>query len=122
MTVITARRDVCGADEAGRAGTGSSPATARRADRAGGGRERPLRLPRRPLGAGHPQTIAPMGKEADDVLVGTVEDDGRGFDLLQARRRPSAALHLGLDTPVERVRASGGDASIATAPGEGTRV
>jgi signal transduction histidine kinase len=38
------------------------------------------------------------------------------------RSRPSAALHFGLDTLVERVRAAGGFVDIESAPGEGTRV
>ncbi len=51
-----------------------------------------------------------------------VADDGRGFDLAAARARPQAVFHLGIDSLVERVRAAGGDATIDSAPGRGTRV
>jgi PAS domain S-box-containing protein len=49
-------------------------------------------------------------------------DDGLGFDVVDARTRSSAALHLGLDALHERVRAVGGTASITSAPGQGTCV
>jgi PAS domain S-box-containing protein len=49
-------------------------------------------------------------------------DDGLGFDIVDARTRSSAALHLGLDALHERVRAVGGSASITSAPGQGTCV
>jgi PAS domain S-box-containing protein len=51
-----------------------------------------------------------------------VEDDGRGFDVVDVRNRPDAAFHLGLETLVERVRAAGGHARIASHPGQGTRI
>jgi len=38
------------------------------------------------------------------------------------RARPGAALHMGLDSMVERVRAAGGEVTIDTEPGAGTRV
>jgi signal transduction histidine kinase len=60
--------------------------------------------------------------EHDGVLVGEVADDGRGFDLDDVRSRPGAALHMGLDSMVERVRAAGGDVTIDSEPGAGTRV
>jgi PAS domain S-box-containing protein len=62
-----------------------------------------------------------LAEEADVVTV-TVADDGRGFDVADIRSRPSAALHFGLDTLVERARAAGGYVDIASAPGEGTRI
>lgn len=49
-------------------------------------------------------------------------DDGLGFDVVDARTRSSAALHLGLDALHERVRAVGGTASVTSAPGQGTCV
>jgi len=62
-----------------------------------------------------------LAEEADVVTV-AVRDDGRGFDVADIRSRPSAALHFGLDTLVERARAAGGYVDIASAPGEGTRI
>ncbi|HEY3765396.1 MAG TPA: ATP-binding protein [Gaiellales bacterium] len=56
------------------------------------------------------------------TLTGEVRDDGRGFDPSSTRRRSDAALHLGLETMVERVRAAGGDVNITTAPTKGTTV
>jgi PAS domain S-box-containing protein len=51
-----------------------------------------------------------------------VEDDGRGFDVVDVRNRPDAAFHFGLETLVERIRVAGGHAHIASNPGSGTRV
>ena len=51
-----------------------------------------------------------------------IEDDGRGFDVVDVRNRPDAAFHFGLETLVERVRVAGGHAHIASNPGTGTRV
>jgi signal transduction histidine kinase len=51
-----------------------------------------------------------------------IHDDGRGFDLAGVRSRPAAALHFGLETLIERVRAAGGHAEIASIPGVGTQV
>ena len=62
-----------------------------------------------------------LAEEADVVTV-AIADDGRGFDVADIRARPSAALHFGLDTLVERARAAGGYVDIASAPGEGTRI
>jgi PAS domain S-box-containing protein len=61
---------------------------------------------------------------ADDgeSLVCEIADDGRGFDAGAVRDRPGAALHAGLDTVTERVRAAGGETTVDTAPGKGTRV
>jgi PAS domain S-box-containing protein len=56
------------------------------------------------------------------ALRGVVRDDGRGFDVVAARSRPDAAFHLGIAALVERVRAAGGDASITSRLGRGTRV
>jgi signal transduction histidine kinase len=41
---------------------------------------------------------------------------------MDVRSRPTAALHLGLDTMIERVRAAGGEVTIDSAPGAGTTV
>jgi signal transduction histidine kinase len=69
-----------------------------------------------------PSAITVTLAERSGNIVGEVEDDGTGFDLVDVRTRPSAPLHLGLDTMVERVRAVGGDVLVESAPGEGTRV
>jgi PAS domain S-box-containing protein len=55
-------------------------------------------------------------------MVGEVTDDGRGFDLERATDREQMALHQGLDAMSERVRMTGGQITIESAPGEGTRV
>jgi PAS domain S-box-containing protein len=60
--------------------------------------------------------------ERGDAIRAEVCDDGLGFDVVDARTRSSAALHLGLDALHERVRAVGGSASITSAPGQGTCV
>jgi signal transduction histidine kinase len=60
--------------------------------------------------------------EHDGMLRSEVADDGRGFDLEDVRSRPGAALHMGLDSMVERVRAAGGEVEIDSRPGGGTRV
>jgi PAS domain S-box-containing protein len=57
-----------------------------------------------------------------DCLTGVVADDGRGFDLQEAARRPDRLLHIGLETMVERVRMAGGRVDIDSAQGAGTRV
>lgn len=51
-----------------------------------------------------------------------MRDDGCGFDIDSVSSRPSAALHFGLDTMIERIRAAGGDATIDSAVGAGTTV
>jgi PAS domain S-box-containing protein len=57
-----------------------------------------------------------------DMLSVGIHDDGRGFDPAGVRSRPAAALHFGLETLIERVRAAGGHAEIASTPGVGTHV
>jgi signal transduction histidine kinase len=52
------------------------------------------------------------------VGVLTIHDDGRGFDLAEARARAG----LGLISLDERVRLVGGQITITTAPGRGTEV
>jgi signal transduction histidine kinase len=56
------------------------------------------------------------------ALLCEIADDGRGFDPVRIRDRPGAALHAGLDTMIERIRAAGGETRVDTARGEGTRV
>jgi PAS domain S-box-containing protein len=61
-------------------------------------------------------------RERDGAIGAEVCDDGLGFDVVNARTRRGAALHLGLDALHERVRAVGGSASITSSPGRGTCV
>ena len=70
-----------------------------------------------------PRTITVTIAERDGMIESEIRDDGCGFDVGDVRSaRPSAALHLGLDTMIERVRAAGGEIAIDSAPGAGTTV
>jgi signal transduction histidine kinase len=71
-----------------------------------------------------PKAITVRLEERNDGagLVGEVSDDGQGFDPVMIQRRSDAALHLGIESMVERVRAAGGDVEVTSAPGVGTRV
>jgi two-component system NarL family sensor kinase len=71
-----------------------------------------------------PKAITVRLEEQDGAagLVGEVSDDGRGFDPVTIQRRSDAALHLGIESMVERIRAAGGDVDVTSAPGMGTRV
>jgi PAS domain S-box-containing protein len=69
-----------------------------------------------------PQRITVTIHEDAGILNGEIRDDGRGFDLAGVKSRPKAALHLGLDSLTERARAAGGDLTINSTPGRGTRV
>src|SRR4029078_8238188 len=53
----------------------------------------------------------------DGQLLGTVADDGLGFDVHLALDRHRTRLHLGLDATIERIRLAGGDIEIDSAPG-----
>ena len=70
----------------------------------------------------HADAITVTLDERGGSIRAEVCDDGLGFDVVDARTRSSAALHLGLDALHERVRAVGGTASITSAPGQGTCV
>jgi PAS domain S-box-containing protein len=61
-------------------------------------------------------------RELGGAIRAEVCDDGLGFDVVDARTRRGAALHLGLDALYERVRAVGGTASVTSSPGQGTCV
>jgi len=63
-----------------------------------------------------------LGENGGTGLVGEVADDGRGFDPVLIQRRSDAALHLGLESMMERIRAAGGDVDLTSAPGRGTRI
>ena len=54
------------------------------------------------------------------VLVVIVEDDGRGFDVGEARVRAMRGEHLGLLGLDERVNAVGGSVKLESEPGSGT--
>jgi signal transduction histidine kinase len=56
------------------------------------------------------------------MIESEICDDGRGFDVAAARARPGAALHAGLDSLHERVRAAGGHVDVDSKPGGGTRL
>jgi two-component system sensor histidine kinase UhpB len=51
-----------------------------------------------------------------------IQDDGVGFDVMQARRRAQDGKSIGLLGMEERARLAGGRLLIASAPGEGTRL
>jgi PAS domain S-box-containing protein len=70
----------------------------------------------------HADAITVTLRERGGAIRAEVCDDGLGFDVVDARTRSSAALHLGLDALHERVLAVGGTASITSAPGQGTCV
>jgi PAS domain S-box-containing protein len=69
-----------------------------------------------------PRTIFVNVDDDDAVLRIDVRDDGCGFDVESVRSRPDAALHFGLDTMIERIRAAGGEAVIDSEVGAGTTV
>ena len=71
--------------------------------------------------AGADTIIVELGRRAHWLEV-AIQDDGRGFDVVDVRNRPDAAFHFGLETLAERVRAAGGYAHITSNPGAGTRV
>ncbi len=56
--------------------------------------------------------------QAGDRCELTIADDGRGFDPMQ----PRSHHHLGLATMRERAQSLGGTLTIATGPGQGTRI
>ena len=69
-----------------------------------------------------PRTIVVNIADDDAVLRIDVRDDGCGFDVESVRSRPDAALHFGLDTMIERIRAAGGEAAINSEVDAGTTV
>jgi two-component system sensor histidine kinase UhpB len=69
----------------------------------------------RHAGAGHASVT--VEREKDDVIL-TIGDDGRGFDLSQARHRPG----LGLISLDERVRLVGGRLTIDSQSQRGTEL
>ncbi len=68
------------------------------------------------------KTLQVRLRDNEGAIGGLVEDDGRGYDPHAAVDRRHRRLHLGLDAVAERIRTLGGDLTIDTAPGRGTRV
>ena len=62
----------------------------------------------------------PFRPTTPDAVVLTVEDDGRGFNPRQ--RDAHAGHHFGLLTMRERAEGLGGQLTVASVPGRGTRV
>lgn len=69
-----------------------------------------------------PDAIAVTLDEHRGMIRAEICDDGRGFDIVDARSRPQSALHLGLDALQERVGAVGGTVEIISSHGKGTCV
>ncbi|HEX3330734.1 MAG TPA: ATP-binding protein [Gaiellales bacterium] len=61
-------------------------------------------------------------RDIDGLIAGTVADDGSGFDVASARARARATHHFGLDNSAERLRLAGGNLTLVSTPGDGTRV
>lgn len=59
-----------------------------------------------------------FGKKKSGTLDLAIEDDGKGFDITEASCRDGIGLH----TMQYRARAIGGDLTIESAPGKGTRI
>jgi two-component system nitrate/nitrite sensor histidine kinase NarX len=70
---------------------------------------------RKHSGAQHVRVL--LSQEGDDCEL-TIADDGRGFDPML----PRSHHHLGLATMRERAQSLGGNLTIATGPGQGTRI
>jgi signal transduction histidine kinase len=66
----------------------------------------------------HARRVSMQLTREDGLLELTVADDGRGFTPGQLGER----RHYGLTTMRERARSLGGQFSLATSPGQGTRV
>jgi PAS domain S-box-containing protein len=69
-----------------------------------------------------PKHIAVTLEVESDHIVVDIKDDGGGFDKDEAKSRPNAVLHLGLDSLRERVQAAGGTINIDSTPGIGTDI
>lgn len=61
-------------------------------------------------------------KRQDDHIVGSVEDDGQGFDLAALRLEADPLRGLGLTAMEERLRILGGAFQVHSQPGAGTRI
>jgi signal transduction histidine kinase len=71
----------------------------------------------------HATSILVSIEEDDEgMLVGQVHDNGQGFDHTAFRSRPNAALHMGLESLLERIDVARGQATITSDLGRGTCV
>lgn len=61
-------------------------------------------------------------RKQGNLLLGTIEDNGIGFDPAEARTKESYARGVGLAAMEERVRTLGGTLQISSARGQGTRI
>ncbi len=68
-----------------------------------------------------PTRVAITARADGDRIVIEVADDGRGFDPDRARARIEGG-HLGLAAMNERAALAGGEVTISSAPGHGTRL
>ncbi|KPK40775.1 MAG: hypothetical protein AMJ69_01195 [Gammaproteobacteria bacterium SG8_47] len=69
------------------------------------------------------RTVRILLRVSDNTLHEVlVEDDGIGVDLTQADEHGSVGEHIGLQVMKERAQRLGGDLSIESEPGEGTRI
>ncbi len=59
---------------------------------------------------------------AGSSILLSIEDDGRGFDLTEFRRKITHSSRLGLLEMEERVRVLGGTINIRSTPGKGTKL
>jgi len=59
---------------------------------------------------------------ADERLVMTARDDGKGFDAEAARREALSGKSLGLLGMQERVRLAGGEIELSSTPGQGAEI
>lgn len=57
----------------------------------------------------------------DNAIIFTFTDDGVGFDVKEALQRPAASRGIGLTSMVNRAKLIGGQLSVKSQPGRGTR-
>jgi PAS domain S-box-containing protein len=68
------------------------------------------------------ENLRVTGRQQDGRLDLVVDDDGDGFEPLDALDSAYDDLHIGLRTVVERVRMANGAVEVTSSPGAGTRV
>jgi signal transduction histidine kinase len=68
-----------------------------------------------------PSAVAIVARSEGDRIAIEVDDDGRGFDPERARPRIEDG-HLGLAAMTERAALAGGEVTVSSAPGRGTRI
>ncbi len=62
-----------------------------------------------------------LHRQGEEVML-VIQDDGVGFDVMQARRRALSGESIGLLGMEERVRLAGGSLVVSSTLGEGTRL